>query len=64
MTNLLHQYLELESQLYLYRTSHPEDSPGEDILLDRMDSIWWELTIDEREWLNKRNALSIPPLEK
>lgn len=61
MTHLLQLYLELESQLFLYRISHSEDSLGEDVLLDRMDSIWWELTIEEREWLNKRSALGICP---
>lgn len=55
MTELLRHYLELEVQLLAYRNSHPEDSSHEDMLLDRMDNIWWCLTIEEREWLNKRN---------
>jgi hypothetical protein len=59
MTESLRHYLELESQLLLYRTSHQEDSSEEDMLLDRMDGIWWSLTIEEREWLNKRNSSAI-----
>ncbi|MBI1835617.1 MAG: hypothetical protein HYR92_07725 [Burkholderiales bacterium] len=56
MSETLRQYLELEAQLFLNRTLHPEDTLDEDALLDRMDGCWWRLTSDERDWLNARNA--------
>jgi hypothetical protein len=50
----LSEYLELEKELFRLRDNQPSGSPGEDLILDRMDEVWWSLTADEISWLNGR----------
>lgn len=55
MTELLQRYLELEKELLQWRSTHPEDMPEEDEIMDAMEEVWWKLTSEETEWINRRN---------
>lgn len=59
MTELLQRYLELEERLLLWRSTHPEGTSEEDAIMDAMEEIWWELTDEETEWINRRNPIYI-----
>jgi hypothetical protein len=54
MSDALRQYLELEARLFDWRSSHPEDTPEEDLLLDEMDLVWNELSEGEILWIRSR----------
>lgn len=56
MSEALRRYLELERQLFELRKVHPEDVPEEDVLMDKMDDMWWQLTDEEMQWINQRDS--------
>jgi hypothetical protein len=46
-------YLALEAEWLEWQKAHPEDTPEEDALLDRMDVLWWAMTREERDALRR-----------
>lgn len=55
----MRQYLEAEAALVEWRKSHPEDTPEEDAILDRMDDLWWAMTRDERDQLRDKRTRTV-----
>ena len=56
MDEALRKYLELERQLLEWRQAHPEDTPEEDELMDKMDDVWWQLSDEEVSWIKSRHS--------
>lgn len=59
MSEAMRQYLEAESAFLAWRKIHPEDTPEEDAMLDRMDDLWWAMSKDERDQLRDVRKLVI-----
>lgn len=60
MSDAFHHYRELETALIRMRWLHNGlESPEEDDLLDEMDGVWWELTPDEQDRLNREGPKTL-----
>jgi hypothetical protein len=53
-SSALIKYLELERELFAWRAQHPEDTPHEDELLEKMDKVWRQLSDAEVAYVNAR----------
>jgi hypothetical protein len=46
--------LELETKLLAWRRDHSDDTPEEDLLLEKMDQVWWDMIDQERELIESK----------
>ena len=60
MSEALKRYRDLERRLVYTRWINlGYESPEEDALLEEMDGVWWELTAEEREMIDREPPRSL-----
>jgi len=65
MAEALNRYRELHRQLIWVRwLNQGADSPEEEVLLERMDKVWWELSEEEKALLDKKPCTSLLPEDR
>lgn len=60
MSYALDRYRILEAALVLHRHQHGTGSPEEEVILEEMTDLWWELTDEEREILSEEEPKRWP----